>query len=125
MALEDKRACNILRISILTSSLQTIADLYFNIEIIIRSILQSLWFLISTLTSKSAICCKLSHLSLSVALENGQHDFRNSVVANTAKPRAGDMIIIGDLPGVCKPGGVHCVTIAPPFDDDNCLMIVV
>ena len=32
---------------------------------------------------------------------------------------------IGDLTGVCKPGGVHCVTIAPPFDDDSCFLMFV
>ena len=31
--------------------------------------------------------------------------------------------VIGDLTGVCKPGDVHRVTIAPPSDDD-CLFLI-
>ena len=34
-------------------------------------------------------------------------------------------VVIGEVTGVCKPGGIHCVTVAPPCDDDSlCLTVM-
>ena len=34
-----------------------------------------------------------------------------------------EALIKGELTGVCKPGGVHRVMIAPPSDDDSFVLI--
>ena len=70
-------------------SLQRIADLYFNVDIQIRNMLQAIRLLVSTLKSKSAICGKLSLVFHSCVYFDGEcfkvHGLMRKFIAHVAQ----------------------------------------